>query len=417
MKVTFIQPYYHNIWEAIGIAYISAYIEKHYRGHIELNFFQGYFDNDKTIIEGSIKSDIVAFSCTSPAFNQGLILANEIKKINPKIKTVFGGNHVSALSGFISEECIDQMVVGEGEKAFLEILEGNNERIVNGKPVTFDELSWPDRDMIKNERTVDLCQKMTNQRIASFQANRVCPFRCRYCSERVITGIFNKKTNPIRSRDVKDLIDEIEFVVRKYKLDFFKFVDATFNTSSEYVTSFCEEKIKRNLTCEWECMIHAGIANKEMFAILKKANCNQIDVGCESGSPKVLRDMKKGVNIDKIIKVFDWAKEYSIKRRAFFIIGLPTETKEDILLTEQLAIKLQPDVLGVTILCPYPGCDYYDHDKMKDIDWQNTDEYSNDFWHTDYFSSKELKEGQRYLTDKFKDYLAWHHSIIKPKVE
>jgi radical SAM superfamily enzyme YgiQ (UPF0313 family) len=164
---------------------------------------------------------------------------------------------------------------------------------------------------------------------------------------------------------------------------------------------------------EWECMIHAGIAKKEMFPILKKAHCRQINVGCESGSPKVLKDMTKGTTIEKIINVFDWAKENGIERRAFFILGMPTETKDDIALTEKLALRIQPDVFGVTVLCPYPGSAFYNHDKMKDIKWEDTDEYSNDFWCTDHFTNSELKAWQKHLTEKFKDNLAWHHAAIE----
>ena len=413
MRVTLIQPYYHNIWEAIGLAYIASYCKKNFQGKLEFGFYQSYFDCDEDIISGAANSDIVAFSCTSPTFKHGVTLAKRLKTQNPKIRTVFGGNHVSALRDLITEDCIDQMVIGEGEKAFLQILEGDTDRCVYAKPINFEELPWPDRDLTKNHRTVDLCEQMIGRRTTSFQANRVCPFRCRYCAERVITGIHNKKSNPIRTRDVKDLMDEIEFVADKYKLDFFKFVDATFDTSAEYVISFCEEKIKRGSQLEWECMIHAGIAGKEMFSWLDKANCRQINVGCESGSPKVLRDMRKGTKVEDIIQVFNWAKEFDIERRAFFILGLPTETREDIMMTEELALRIQPDVFGVTILCPYPGCDYYDHERMKDIDWAKTDEYSNDFWCTEYFSNNEIKRWQRYLTKRFESNLAWHHSIMK----
>lgn len=412
MKVTLIQPYYFNVWESIGLAYIAAYCKKHFKQRLDINFYQGYFDSDEQIIKGAVDSDIIAFSCTSPTFKHGVKLARRLKELNPRIKSVFGGYHISALHNYLNDDCIDQMVVGEGEKAFLQILEGNNDRIVTGLSIGFEELPWPDRDLIKNQRTIELCRQMVGRRITSFQANRVCPFHCKYCAEKVVTGIYNKRTNPIRSRNVKDLLDEIEYVTGKYTIDYFKFVDATFDTSSEYVISFCEEKIRRNFPLEWECMIHAEKAKKEIFPWLRKANCKQINVGCESGSTRILREMRKGTTVEKIINVFDWAKENEIQRRAFFILGMPTEKKEDILMTEKLTERIQPDVFGVTILCPFPGSDLYDHEKMKDIEWEKTDEYSNDFWHTDNFTNSKLKNWQQYLTQKFKDKLAWHHSII-----
>ena len=120
MKVTLIQPKYFNIWEALGLAYIGAYIKKSFPGKLELSFYQGNFDDDRTIIEEAKTSDLVAFSCTSPVFRPALRLAEAIKEIRPEVKTIFGGFHPSAVPNDCLEEgAIDQVVIGEGEEAFL----------------------------------------------------------------------------------------------------------------------------------------------------------------------------------------------------------------------------------------------------------------------------------------------------------
>ena len=87
------------------------------------------------------------------------------------------------------------------------------------------------------------------------------------------------------------------------------------------------------------------------------------------------------------------------KRRAFFLVGMPNETNEDVEMTKKFITKIKPDCYGVTMLCPYPGCDLYDHDTMKDIDWAQADEYGNDFWSTEHATNNELKARQKYLTD------------------
>lgn len=412
MKVTLVQPRYVNIWEAIGLGYIAAYCKKNFKGPLEIEYYQGYFDSDELIVSKAKTSDVVGFSCTSPTFKSGLSLAQRIKEINPNVRTVFGGYHPTALKEKVSQyHGVDQVIVGEGEKAFLSILNGNTEKIVTGKPVQFSELPHPDRDVIKNHREVDLCYSMIGKRIASFQSARVCPFQCIFCSERIITGAYNKLTNPIRLRDDGDLLDEIQAVVKKYKLDMFKFVDATWNTSVDKVINFCKRKIAQKDTTEWECNIHAALTNEEMFYWMKEASCIQINVGCESGSPKILKKMKKGITVDKIADVFSWAKKYEIARRGFFSIGMPDESLEDIRLTEKLVEEIRPDVFGVTILCPYPGSELYDDKKFSDIDWSGADEYSNDFWRTEHFSNQELKYWQNYLVEKFKDNLAWRHKV------
>ena len=113
MKVTLIQPRYFNIWEALGLGYIGAYLKAHHPGRLEMNFFQAFFDTDETIVRGAADSDIVGFSCTSPTFAHGAELARRIKAVSPKAWTVFGGFHPTA----VPDDClntpgVDQVVLG-----------------------------------------------------------------------------------------------------------------------------------------------------------------------------------------------------------------------------------------------------------------------------------------------------------------
>ena len=381
MKVTFIVPCYHNQWEALGVGYIISYCKL---VGVEYSFFQAYFDSEEEIIAEAKTSDIVAFSCTSPTFDHGVRLAKAIGK-----HSVFGGWHVTALKEMALVDGVDQIIIGEGEFAFLDIINGNRNKIVVGLPI--ENRLWPNRDAIKNERTVDLCERMIGKRIASFQATRGCPFNCAFCGEKTMSG------NKIRTRPIKDLLEEIDFVKKKYKLDLFKFVDATFDARPNYVIDFCRQKKANRIKTEWECMVHAQTATEEMIASLKDANCNQINIGCESGSYKILRDIRKCVSVDKIAKVFEWAKKYKINTRGFFLVGMPNETMEDIEMTKEFIQRIQPGMYGVTILCPYPGCDFYNHETMKDIAWDKTDEYGNDFWSTPNATNEELHRRQNYL--------------------
>ncbi len=417
MKITLIQPYYFNIWEPLGLAYVGAYLKKHYSGKLEIDFYQGYFDPDDVIVNGARNSDIIGFSVTSPAFKHAVSLAKAIKTINPSSRIVFGGFHPSALpQACIDTGFVDHVVVGEGEKAFFEIALGRKDNIIYGKRLEELDDVLPDREIIRNDRTVDLCQKMVGKRIASFQSVRVCPFSCAFCSERVVTGKHDNVANPVRFRNEKLLLDEIECVSRKYALDYFKFVDATWNTSSKFVDKvklFCEEKIRRGLKLPWEANVHASYATKEMLVMMKKAGCRLINVGCESGSQKILNDMKKGLTVEKIIKVFEWGRMAGLERRGYFLLGMPNETDEDVALTENLVDIIEPDIFGITVLCPYPGSDLYEHKRMKNWDWSITDEYSNTYWDTPHFSNSRLLETQKRLTVKFKDRLAWHNKVIE----
>ena len=280
MKVSLIQPRYFNIWEAIGHGYIGGYIKREFKGKLEIDFFQGHFDDDRTIVQGARDSDVVGFSCTSPTFRHAVSLARQLKKLNPRIRTVFGGFHPSAVpEDCLEEEAVDQVVVGEGEHAFLRILNGEEAPLIDGEAFAALNEVMPDRHLIKNGRTVDLCEKMAGIRATSFQSVRVCPFRCAFCAERIVTGVYNRATNPLRLREAGHLLDEIEEATRDYSLNYLKFADATWNTSREQtgkVFEFCEEKLRRNFRVPWEANVHATYATREMIFIMKKAGCDRI---------------------------------------------------------------------------------------------------------------------------------------------
>ena len=398
MKIALIQAFYVNVWEPIGLGYIAAAVKKRYPD-ARIEVYQAFFDTDDYIVSMTKDCDFIGVSCTTPSFEHGVLLARKIKSFNNHVVTVFGGWHVTAVKEAALVDGVDKIVIGEGETAFVSIIEGARDRVIYGIKENIDELDNPTRGLIQNGRTIDLCERMCGLRIASLQANRGCPFSCAFCCERSMTGKFNRGTNPIRTRNSESIINEINDIRHRYHIDRFKFVDATFDVSNSFVEDFCQTKIRMRNVVDWECMIHASLIDPRLFPLMSASGCVQINVGCESGSPNILRDIGKGTTLKNIITVFDEAKKVGIARRAFFILGMPNETMDDIRMTENLADIIGADYIGFTLLCPYPGCDFYS--PSIEQDWSKTDEYANDFWKSEHLTNAELKIEQKRLTDKY----------------
>lgn len=417
MKITLIHGKYFNSWEALGLAYIGAFLKQELGDNIDVEYFQGVFDDDETVVNCASTSDIVAFSCTTPSFPYAERIATRLKAVNPQIHTVVGGYHASAVpEQTISSPVIDQVVVGEGEHATLQIVKGNREPILQGRRASFKELPWPDRELIRNERTVDVAFEQAGQRITAFQSHRACPFRCKYCldgeNKVLYPGFGPKDRIPIGYRDVDDLLSEIEQVTEKYNLDLIKFTDPTWNTSIPWVLEFCRRKIERNIDVPFYPAVHAGLVTEEMADLLKQAGCHEVACGVESGSPKILKQIGKGTTVKSIKRGVRFAQKAGLIVRRYFILGMPDESDEDIKLTEKLAEELELDEYGFTILCPYPGTTMYDPVLHADIDWENTDEYGNDFWRTKHLTNEDLHRWQAYLVEKFSDYICWHNRVL-----
>jgi len=410
VKVTLIRPHYFSVWESLALGYIASYLKKHYQGDLEINFYDGFFDSDKEIIEGSVDSDFVAFSCTSPQMKHALSLAKAIKEENPEIYTVFGGHHPSSLPDETLElPNVDVVVVGEGERGMLAVLTKN--RPIEGfwhvnVIDDLDTIPFPDRKLIRQDRTLALTEKNDGERIASVLSGRGCPFHCVFC-----TGDRDVFGSNVRKRAVGNVLDEIEQLVDEWHIDFLKFADAEINTSIFWVQAFCAEKFTRDITVPWGANIHAAIMDQTTLEFMKKANCREIWVGVESGSPRILQEMGKGVLVKHIENVFSWAKELGIRTRAYFMVGHESETREDFDMTLDLAERLDADVLGCTVLAPFPGTEIYDRYKAKlgldRVDWSGVDEYGNKIWETKNFSNEELLELQAEFTEKFKDKLCF----------
>jgi len=414
MKIVLVHGKYFNSWEALGMGLIGSHIKKHF-STARLSFYQGCFDSDEDIVNDASDADMVLFSSSSPSFKYCVDIARKIKEVNSRVWIVVGGYHPSAVpEDSLVEGGIDQVVVGEGEGAIVDIINGNRDRIVVGRRMKFNELDWADRSLIKNHRNINVAYENTGLKITSFQSTRACPFQCQYCADGHMGVLYSGTSNRVERRDVGDLVSEIISVQKKYDLDFFKFSDPTWNTNLSYTKDFCREKIRRKLKTPFFPNIHAKVVDDEMFRLMSEANCSEIGLGIESGSPKILSQIGKSTTREDIVNTVNLANKYNIKVRGYFILGMLEENQEDLELTESFADKLDIYEYGFTILCPYPGSKMY-HDnpeKFKDIDWSGTDEYINYFWETNYLTNEELRTWQNRLTKKFKDKITWHNKTL-----
>jgi len=410
IKIVFVQPnvgFKGHTWEAIGIGYMTSYLKKYFKGDLDIEFYSAFYDSDETIIDACKEANIIGFSCTSPQFKHGVELAKKIKTSNNLI--VFGGIHATILPEIaIKEECIDVVVKGEGEKPMLKIVEDFHKGIKPYKKVyeidyveDINSIPFPDREIIKNERNIQQAYKDNGIRITSILSTRGCPFKCTFCSSHCVWG----KTP--RARSYEDILDEFEYLINKWKIDFIKFADDTFTINKQRVIDFCKLKIKRGIKTPYGLNAHINTMDEEMLYWFAKSNCKEIWYGVESGSQKILNDMKKFTKIDRIKEIFKLTKKYGIKTRAYFLLGMPNETIEDIKSTEQLCDEIDPDIVGFSLLSPFPGNSYFNYEIMKDWDWSEFDEYDNKWVKTKTLSNEELKREQKRLVEKYQRHIAF----------
>ena len=297
---------------------------------------------------------------------------------NPYI--VWGGLHPTLFPECVlSEDYVDYIVMGEGEYPALELaqhlLEGKHKLIdlknigykSEGKVflnslrdfIDMDSLPMPAFDLIQLEKYFLL--RPYAKRTICLMTSRGCPYNCTFC--------YNKKVNKGKWRGLSasKLIDMIIMLQNNYSIDGFLFHDDNFDANSHRLYEFCNTLINKNIKIKWEKCSRVNYAEECRLRLEKKAGCEIIAYGIESGSERILKIIKKGQTVSQIENAIKLCKRIGISTSVGSIIGYPFETEEDLKKTLSLFNRLKPTHVFTTIYNPYPGSDLYEYVKIQGL--------------------------------------------------
>jgi radical SAM superfamily enzyme YgiQ (UPF0313 family) len=198
-------------------------------------------------------------------------------------------------------------------------------------------------------------------------ASRGCPYRCTYCCQ--ITG------RTWRMHGLDRLLEEIDILTKDYGAREILYGDDTLTINRRRLVEFCEAVIARNLRVRFSCYSRVDHVDLELLKLMKRAGFWEIGFGVESGSQRLLNEVKKGITLDQVHRVFGWCEEAGIESRAFFMLGLPTETREESRQTIRFSRELNPKWLQCTITVPYPKTELWAQAKREGLlaseDWRD----------------------------------------------
>ena len=338
--------------------------------------------------------DILVAETSTPSFYYDMKLLKKISSLNLPI--ILCGPHSEIYrSEFLEKNSfIDFVLFGEYEFTLLELMKAISKNIkdlsfIKGliwrddkdnviknlprAPFDINLLPWPHRDGIPMDSYRDLPGEMPYPSV-QMVASRGCPFSCNFCLwPQVLFG-----GNNYRARDVRDCINEMEFLVREKKFKSVYFDDDTFNMGKRRILRFCDEIIKRNLNrVPWAIMAKADLMDEELLDVLKKAGLYAVKYGVENASQELVNRCGKCLDLKKAEKMIKYTKSLGMKIHLAFTFGLPGETKETIQRTINYALSLDPDSLQFSILTPFPGTRLFEElDKQGRIltkDWRRYD--------------------------------------------
>jgi anaerobic magnesium-protoporphyrin IX monomethyl ester cyclase len=284
--------------------------------------------------------------------------AQYCKKITPSAIIIAGGPHVTLLPEDIKKAGVfDIGVIGEGEDTILEIVNSKplnsirgifyseNGDIKQNEPRMFaknlDDFGIPDRSLLTDKEKYDA------EDMGLIMSSRGCPFKCAFCA----TAIWKNK---VRTRSVENVIEEIKSVKEKYGTIYFTIKDDSFTVDKKRVYDFCRKLMQEKIDVYWECTANLSTLDRDMLVEMRSAGCIAIKVGIESGSDRIHKIINKKLKNEIIMskmKVFDGT---DIHVTCYLMMGIPGETRKDILKTLEFAYHIKPDFISISIYEIFP---------------------------------------------------------------
>lgn len=348
----------------LNLAILAAVLEK--KGW-EIKCFNLETDTEQEFFNSirKFKPSVIAISATTQMVLAAANIAKKIKQIAPDIPIIIGGYGVTCDPNYVTK-LFDIGVIGEGEETIVELCNAltedkplkevkgiafkkNNNIIINEpRPFIQDLDSFPFPayyyfDLKKYGKSLPI------------YSSKGCPYGCIYCSAHKIGG------KQFRARSPKNFVDEVEYMVKKYNIKIFNLVDDNFALDKQRAIDICNEIIRRKLNVEWQCSqgIRADRIDKELLSKMKKAGCTLIGIGVETANPEIMKELKRGISLEKIAQAIKDAKELGLVVKTFNLIGSPSETYNDVKKTLEFNKRLGVHIPRFNIIMPYPGTEIY----------------------------------------------------------
>ncbi|NQT25385.1 cobalamin B12-binding domain-containing protein [candidate division KSB1 bacterium] len=355
--------------------------------------------------------DVVGMTAMSFTLLDVMKTIHIVKQINPNACIVLGGPHPHLFPNeTLALDGVDFVILGEGEKTFLELLHNlekpdelfkipgivfrsGNQIINTGNPPfieDLDALPFPARHLTPYQKYDSLLAKRTP--VTIMMTSRGCPYQCAFCDRPQLGKRF-------RARSTLNVVDEIEACIKMGIHEFIMY-DDTFTVKKDRAKGICDEIVRRKLDIGWDIRARVDTIDEELLIKLKQAGCRGIHYGVEAGTEKILKVLNKGITLDCVEEVFRMTRKHGLMTLAYFMIGSPGETREDILQTFAFSRKLDADFVHMTILTPFPGTKIYfdgmssgiiDRDYWREFAENPTHDFIPPHWNEN-FTLDELRE-------------------------
>jgi radical SAM superfamily enzyme YgiQ (UPF0313 family) len=316
------------------------------------------------------KADVVGVTMMSCEFDDALRVLSLAREVLPTALTVAGGPHPTIMPEEL-EACTDVDVIfrGEGEVTFPQLVTDLAaghcpDRIVIGASPDLNAIPFAARGLFP-------APEMPDRRInldlpfVTIITGRGCSYNCSFCqpAERMIFG------SKVRRRSVDNVMEEMNLLRDQRGFRSLMIHDDCLTEDAEWVGEFCRRYREEGFEAPFMCQSRADIIcrHPEMIAAMRDAGLRWVIIGFESGSDRVLRFLRKGCTVAQNLEAGRICRELGLRIVANYMLGLPTETKEEALETVEMIREIKPDLPSAAFYTPHPGSDLFEYCREHDL--------------------------------------------------
>lgn len=315
----------------------------------------------------SSSPDVVGFMTECDSYHHVLQFCAAVKARAREIAIVLGGPHASAIARQTMDRCpeVDAVVIGEGELTFPDVLDTlestmpspvpgallrRSGTVLDGGPRalvdSLDDLPPPAYDLYRPDPGEEIF----------LEVGRGCPFQCTFCS----TAPYWKRRHRVKSPE--RVVHEVSLVQELFGTTRMHFTHDLFTTDRRWVRAVCAALIAAGAPIRWTCSARTDTVDEGLLALMARAGCDAIYFGIESGSERILEEIRKDIPLERSFDMLQACKDAGITPNAGFIVGFPTEDEEslrDTFVAYERALRLGSRPTHVFAYCPFADSSLY----------------------------------------------------------
>ena len=379
-----------RVFPSLGILKVAGSLEKAgwKVAHLDLCGYTNFGRITEQYAE-TAQSHVFGITATSPQLPAAVEIASAIRAGRPDAKIILGGPHVTLVYAAKKteikqgregrahracerlEQIFDVLVAGDGEEAIFFACEEKAPKVINADgfrdengvkslffltPAQLNASEFPARHFVDLDSYKYMIEEV---RATSIVAQLGCPFECGFCA-----GRNSPSFRQIRTRSADAVIEEMVHMYHTHGMRGFMFSDDEQNLVNKTFVEFLHKitKVQRDLGTTWRLrgFLKSQLFNEEQAEAMYEAGYRKILIGFESGSPRILKNIRKRATQEDNTRCVEIARKYGLEVKALMSVGHPGESPETIGDTRRWLMEMNPPDFDVTIITPYPGSPYYD---------------------------------------------------------